>query len=275
MRERTSSPGLPVLLPLLLLACASPPADASGPSAAAAPAPEAPAPAPPAGPATVASAYPPPAGAERVPAGAFGQWLQALPLRAADAPVRTHDGQVVPGHRAHVLEFPIVKGDLQQCADAILRARAEWLRATGGKISFHATSGDPLPWSRYAAGERPYAPGNSIKWKPGSDKTWEGYLSAVFTWAGTASLQSYETVSADAPQPGDVLVEGGFPGHAVLLVDVARRGDETFILIAESYMPAQDFHLELGPEGGWWRWAPEMDLRTWGFDPGDLRRWKE
>ena len=78
------------------------------------------------------------------------------------------------------------------------------------------------------------------------------------------------------PQPGDVLVRSGSPGHAVLLVDVARRGEEPFILVVESYLPAQDLHVEEGPEGGWWRWDPEaeMDLRTWVFSAADLRAWR-
>ena len=59
-------------------------------------------------------------------------------------------------------------------------------------------------------------------------------------------------------------------------MDVATRGEEVFFLFAESYMPAQDFHIELGPEQGWWRWKEEgeMDLRTWVFSADDLRKWR-
>ena len=57
---------------------------------------------------------------------------------------------------------------------------------------------------------------------------------------------------------------------------VAVRGDDTFFLIAESYMPAQDFHIERGPVDGWWRWDAQgtMDLRTWTFSAADLRRFR-
>src|SRR5688500_18610929 len=103
---------------------------------------------------TVQEAFPPPAGYTRAPTDPFGAWLGARALRPAGAPVRTHDGRVVP-HRARVVDRPLVPGDLQQCADSAIRLRAEWLRESGGVVTFHATSGDEMPWSRWAAGQRP------------------------------------------------------------------------------------------------------------------------
>lgn len=224
---------------------------------------------------TVADAFPPPAGAQRVPADAFGAHLRTLPLRGADVPVRTHAGATV-AHDARVIDLPLVKGDLQQCADSILRVRAEWLRAQGAeeRLSFFATSGDPIPWARYRDGGRPRAEGRGLVWSatrtPG---TWDGWLSAVFTWAGTRSLAAYETVPAASPRPGDVVVVGGSPGHAVLLLDVAVRGGDTFVLVGEGFMPAQDFHVERGPVGGWWPWtAAGLALPHWPLPASGLRR---
>ncbi len=77
----------------------------------------------------------------------------------------------------------------------------------------------------------------------------------------------------EGPRAGDVLVRGGFPGHAVLLLDVATRGDETFVLVGEGYMPAQSFHVELGPVDGWWAWDDGVDLGHWDLRGGTLRRW--
>ena len=167
---------------------------------------------------TVGAAFPPPDGALQVDGGAFGEWLQSLPIRAVDAQVRTHDGRVVTAHRARVVDMPVVDGDLQQCADSIIRVRSEWLRETGAEISWRATSGDPLPWSRYQAGERPYVVDDRIQWRASGDAgdddaLWDGYLQSVFTWAGTASMEVYETTPLDGPgeaRPGDVLVQGGF-----------------------------------------------------------------
>ncbi len=268
----------PVLAALLLLACTSAPAEPlAGPEHAAS-APEATVQFEPpdltrAG-VTIADAFPPPHGAERVPADAWGRWVQQRTLRDAAEPVRTHDGRFVRDRGARVVELPLVPGDLQQCADAILRLRAEWLRETEQPVSFHATSGDPIPWARWEQGERPYAPGNAVLWRPGTQGGWESYLAAVFTWAGTASLQQYETRAATTPAPGMVLVQGGFPGHAVLLLDVATRGDQTWLLLGQSYMPAQDFHVDLGPHDGWWAWEEPLRTNTWSFGFADLRDWK-
>ena len=228
--------------------------------------------------ATVGEAYPPPAGAVRTPDDAHGAWLQALPLRPAGAPIRTHDGHIVR-HDGRPIALPMVRGDLQQCADSAIRLRAEFARAQGtdADLSFHATSGDPLPWRRYAAGERPRAQGNRITWSrvDPAGQTWEGWLSAVFMWAGTRSLAAYETTPAERPRAGDLLVVGGSPGHAVVLLDVATRGTQTLLLIGEGYMPAQDFHVEHGPEAGWWVWSDEgVDLGHWAMPKESLRRWR-
>ena len=229
--------------------------------------------------ATVGAAYPPPTGATRTPDDAFGAWLQALPLRPAGAPIRTHDGQPVP-HDGRPVDLPLVRGDLQQCADSALRLRAEFLRSQGraDELAFRATSGDPLPWARYRAGETPYAAGAGIRWRSAdpAGQTWDGWLTRVFMWAGTRSLQAYETTAVDTPRSGDVLVQGGSPGHAVVVLDVATRGDQTLLLLGEGFMPAQDFHVEHGPASGWWTWGPAgVDLGHWHMPVDSLRRWRE
>ena len=73
----------------------------------------------------------------------------------------------------------------------------------------------------------------------GGDRTWEGYLRQLFNYAGTASLEAHDTVEAQTPRAGDVLVQGGFPGHAVVILDVAVQGEETRVLLGEGFMPAQ------------------------------------
>jgi len=226
-------------------------------------------------PATVADAFPPPPGAERATATGFGASLRALTVREAGVPVRTFDGRVV-GHHARVIELPLVKGDLQQCADSALRLRAEYLRDHDLPVVFHATSGDAMPWARYRDGERARAEGRGLVWGPAEPASWDRYLRDLFTWAGTRSLQAYDTLPDDHPDPGDVLVEGGSPGHAVVLLDVARRGDTTWLLLGEGFMPAQDFHVELGPDAGWWRWDPQegVTLPAWRFGPTALRAWR-
>jgi hypothetical protein len=225
---------------------------------------------------TVRQAFPPPDGYSRLEiADAFGAHVRELPLLPASAPVLAHDGRTLPGHAARVIDLPMVPGDLQQCADSLLRVRAEWLEAQGLPVTFHATSGDEMPWARWQAGERPYEVGGKLQWKPGTSGGWESYLARVFTWAGTRSLQ-YDTVPADAPRPGDLLVAPGSPGHAVLLLDVARRdgpgGEELVVLVGEGFMPAQSFHVELGPLSGWWPYRDGVTLPHWDLPASGLRR---
>ena len=84
---------------------------------------------------------------------------------------------------------------------------------------------------------------------------------------------------------GDVFIQGGFPGHAVIVIDVVlntNTGDKCFLL-AQSYMPAQNIHIlknkyhsELSP------WYSISDLKNdgrlitpeWTFELRDLKRFK-
>src|SRR5688572_21889048 len=107
-----------VMLFVALVACAEPAAPAAAVDAPPAPAPVA------VDANTVGTAFPPPRGAVRADADAFGASLRDLPVRAADVRVHTYDGRVV-GHSARVVDLPLVPGDLQQCADSLMRVRAE------------------------------------------------------------------------------------------------------------------------------------------------------
>lgn len=222
---------------------------------------------------TVIGAYPPPRGATLYGSQGFGAWLQALELEPPSEPVRTHSGRVVPGD-FHVVKLPLVSGDLQQCADTAIRLRAEWLREQGEPISFHATSGDPMPWSRYEGGERAFEVDNRLDWGPAPPQSWDQYLSAVFMWAGTRSLR-FDTREDDFPSAGDLLVLPGSPGHAVIILAVAHAQGSTYLLVGQGYMPAQSFHIVRGPHQGWHSWDPEDGARIgpWDFPASSLRAW--
>jgi len=220
----------------------------------------------------IADAFPPPRGAERLPRDAFGEWLANREVVDPSVPVRTFDGYEV-GHNARVVALDMAPGDLQQCADSVIRLRAEWLKSTGGEVSFHATSGDLLPWSRWQRGERPIESRGHIRWQRGTKGGWDEYLEKVFTWAGTRSLV-FDTTPASEPQAGDLVLVPGSPGHVVILLDVAKRGDETLVLIGEGYMPAQNFHVEIGPERGWWVYGKKLDLGHVELLTSGLCRWR-
>jgi len=85
----------------------------------------------------------------------------------------------------------------------------------------------------------------------------------------------------DRVEPGDVFIEGGFPGHAVIAVDVAESPAGRAVLLAQSYMPAQQVHVLVNPGdpalGPWYRYDPSAALATpeWRFAEGRAMRFRE
>jgi hypothetical protein len=201
--------------------------------------------------------FAPPAGFTRdvVVEGSFGAYLQALPLLPPGTPVRTFSGAQAHAPWAQaVVDVSVGARDLQQCADSAIRLRAEWLRASSSSSSparpvFHATSGDPIPYARYVAGERAFAQKNRLGWRPGApagddDDVWAAWLETVFLYAGSLSLAKDTTPVTGPVQAGDLLVLGGSPGHVLVVLDVARATDgRQQWLIGQGFMPAQSFHV--------------------------------
>jgi hypothetical protein len=229
---------------------------------------------------------------ETVPAS-FGAWLRSLPLKQGRPPVHLYDGRLKGNQEAHwaVVDIDTGDTDLQQCADAVIRLRAEYLFAQGSReaIAFDFTSGDHAAFARWADGDRPHVRGNRVSWsrdaKPASGyASFREYLNTVFNYAGTASLAKELSPVAEPRdlQVGDVFIHGGFPGHAVLVVDVAeqpRTGKKVFLL-AQGYMPAQEIHVLRNPareDQPWYDAALGATLETpeWTFRRHDLRRFRE
>jgi hypothetical protein len=242
---------------------------------------------------TLADRFPAPPGFHRLEqqAGSFGAWLRQLPLRPAGEAVHLFDGRVKPNQSgvAAVVDIDIGRVDLQQCADAIIRLRAEYLRAVerDSEIAFNFTSGDRYTYAAWLAGRRPVVSGNRISWtsvgaRPDTRDGFRSWLDIIFTYAGTVSLQREMAAVRNAAliAPGDVLIQPGTPGHAVLAVDVVAHAGtgERRALLAQSFMPAQSIHVLNNPAGGaWYRVAGEKEIVTpeWTFAPGDLRRFPD
>jgi hypothetical protein len=241
----------------------------------------------------LAARIPPPAGFEREPLspGSFGEWLRNLPLKQGRPAVRLYDGRLKSNQSVHVAVVDIDTGnrDLQQCADAVIRLRAEYLysRHDTPAIHFNFTSGDAAHFSRWTEGYRPVVQGNRVTWQKSASpdasyRSFRSYLDTVFTYSGTASLERELRPVSDVRtlSAGDVFIQPGFPGHAVLIVDVARnvRTGRRVFLLAQSYMPAQDIHVLQNPAGGtlgtWYDADFGSTLRTpeWTFTAGQLRR---
>lgn len=202
-----------------------------------------------------------------------------------------YNGRPKPDQSLHaaVIDLDIGTRDLQQCADAVIRLRAEYLYAGGAaeraRIAFDFTSGDRVSFARWAQGWRPVVARNRVSWRrDGARGTgraqFAAYLSTIFAYAGSASLErELEPVTDTArPRGGDVFVAGGFPGHAVIVVDVAADPNGRHVmLLAQGFMPAQSMHVLKNPKGGVWYDAAAGDPETpeWTFRAGQARRFRE
>ncbi|WP_109698352.1 DUF4846 domain-containing protein [Chitinophaga deserti] len=204
--------------------------------------------------------WPLPAGYSRItqPTASFGAWLRKVPLKQSST-VYLFNGEKKRNQSAQVAVLNISTGkkDLQQCADAVMRLYAEYLYATQktNRISFNATDGTVLDYAGWQRGTRWKLRGSKLmKVNSGSPcqgrQCLESYLEFIFSYAGTISLKKQLKTVQNVKDviPGDVFIEAGSPGHAVIVMDVAvnQHGQKMFLL-AQSYMPAQDIHLLRNP----------------------------
>jgi len=244
---------------------------------------------------SLAARISPPDGYERKtdPPGSFGDWLRQLPLKSGYPPVHLYDGTEKAGSTSHhaVVDIDVGSEDLQQCADAILRLHAEYYygQKEYSKISYLLTSGASAPYSKWASGFRPAVTAGSLTWSRRSSIShkygvFKNYLNFIFKYAGTASLarQTRAVARIENLKAGNIFIQGGFPGHAVLVLDIAeKRGTgEKLFLLGQSFMPAQDVHIlknlqqpALSP------WYPAdfgdtLFTPDWKFTKHDLRRFR-
>jgi len=231
---------------------------------------------------------PPPKGFARVEAKGFGAWLRGLPLKPGRPQVLLHDGRPKRNQDAHfaVVDLDTGKADLQQCADCVIRLRAEYLFEKREPIAFHFTSGDLCEWARWAEGWRPVVSKSRVSWKKGgtggnSYAECRRYLNTVFTYAGTRSLERETEGAPGAIEPGDLFVHAGSPGHAALVLDVAEKDGKRVFLLGQGYMPAQDFHVLKNPAdkslSPWYAadFGEELKTPEWTFARAERRRFRE
>lgn len=222
----------------------------------------------------------------------YASWLLDIGLKE-DNTVYLYNGGLKRNQFVQfgVLDMNIGKKDLIQCADAAIKLRADFLFAHKqySSIRFLSTSGDEISFAAWLKGTR---------WRERSGKLvpftvdknnrsirdeYNSFMGIVFAYCGTYSLakQLQPVSKTDSIKPGDVFVEGGFPGHAVTVMAVARnsKGNNIFLL-SQGYMPAQDIHIlknYVDPQLSPWYSAKDLfPLYTpeWQFASGSLKRWE-
>ena len=137
-------------------------------------------------------------------------------------------------------------------------------------------------------GNRISVKNNQVSWYKSTTpsntyKTFWQYLEMVFSYAGTLSLsKEMQSKSIDEMKIGDVFIRGGSPGHAIIIVDMAKNedGDIKFML-AQSYMPAQELQILCNPNlensSTWYDINSNGILSTpeWTFEYSELKQFVE
>jgi hypothetical protein len=166
----------------------------------------------------------------------FGEWLRNIELKK-NKTVYLYNKvpKINQSAQFAVLNISVDNKDLQQCADAVMRLRAEYLYAQKRytEICFRDNN------------NKSYTLGNVT-----DRKQFDEYLNKVFAMCGTLSLEKQlgHLHDINTLKPGDVLIQGGSPGHAMIVVDMARNTEgKSIYVLAQSYMPAQDIHIVINP----------------------------
>lgn len=212
---------------------------------------------------------PAPGGFERMPveAGSFAAWLRTLALKK-DKTVYLYNGEPKRNQAAQfaIIDISVGNKDLQQCADAVMRMRAEYL------------------YSRQRFAEIDFTDNNQTHYRVSNKTTrneFDQYLERVFCHCGTQSLSRQLALVKhfNSIKPGDVLIQGGSPGHAMLVMDMAvnKQGKKVYLL-SQSYMPAQDIQIVINPmDSGFSPWyevsSRLIETPEWVFKTSHLMEW--
>lgn len=160
----------------------------------------------------------PPPGYSRIssPSSSFGNYLQSLPLKPAGTRVKYYDNRLKAANVYDaVVDLDIGKKDLQQCADAVIRLRAEFLykHQKHEDITFNFTNGFKADYKKWIQGYRIAVHGNDVKWVLKSTagdnySIFREYLETVFMYAGALSLsKSMPPKPVRDMKTGDVFIQ--------------------------------------------------------------------
>ena len=208
---------------------------------------------------TLETRFPAPIGYHRIAGkdSGYADYLRKLPLLADGSPVMLFNGELKEYQNGHVAVVDIDVGDrdLQQCADAAMRLRTEYLFHSNQheKMVYHLTNRQELSWPKWKTGYRlKYLGNNKTEYKKvagagSSYETYRNWLYYLMMYGGVNSIMKFDATAIELEEiePGDVFAS---TGHLIIIIDVVANddGDKKFLL-AQSYMPAQQIEILKNP----------------------------
>lgn len=190
----------------------------------------------------------------------YAAYLHTLAMLPDGSPVLLYYGAPKDYQEGHVAVVDIDVGnrDLQQCADAAMRLRTEYLFASNqhDKMVYHLANGTIFSWPEWRNGSRLVKndKGKLVMAKTSSaNKSYENYrswLDKLMMYANVDSvMRESKKIELDDIAPGDVFASRGKAyNHLIIAIDVVTtpEGAKKFLL-AQSYMPAQQIEILKNP----------------------------
>lgn len=214
---------------------------------------------------------------EKYDTTSFKHFLELLPLKSSSNEVLLYNGTPKYNQSAQfaVIKMDVGNQDLQQCADAVIRLRGEYLYKQKKYSEMHfcfLSDGKPRYYKEYCNSDYSY-------------KKYRKWMNYIFSYANTGSLirELVKVKSINELEIGDVFIQSGHPyGHAIIVVDLAKnKNGEKVFLLAQSYMPAQEIHILKNPNDNklspWYNtnFGESLITPEWTFGKNDLFRFPE
>jgi hypothetical protein len=214
---------------------------------------------------TIESYFEIPKNYKRISQSDYHSWIISKKINTKNE-VRYYDGRVKQGlnsvYKAKFV-YDIGNKNLHHCADAAMYNQARYL--------FETKQYKKIVFTNNFTGKKYYY---TKAFDIYNESTFRTYIVNCWKNMGTWSLETYDTVvvNVENMQVGDMFLIGGFPGHAMSVVDMIENnnGKKKFML-AQSFMPAQEQHILLNVNDVWFNSVNEI---PWSFTTNNLRRFK-